>query len=104
MGAAVAAILMMKEREIVEAFERARATSTDSARPLDTMAIEVDGIGMRRLRDRAVIREAAPGRFYLDVEVWQALRRQRRRLSVVVIVGIVVPLLILLGVGVFARQ
>ena len=97
MGAsAVLAVIMKKEREIIEAFERAGATSPDSARPLDTMAIDADGLGMRRLRDRAVIREAAPGRYYLDVEVLQALRRLRRRLSVVVILGIVLPLLLLL--------
>ena len=35
-----------------------------------------------------MVRESSPGSglFYLDVEVWQALRRTRRRLIVVAIV------------------
>ena len=105
MGAAVAAIIMMREREIVEAFERAGATTPQSARPFDTMDVEVHGVGMRRLRERAVIREAAPGQYYLDAEVWQAVRRQRQRLATVVILLIVIPLLVMvfLGPGVFNR-
>ena len=105
MGAAVAAIITMKERQVVEAFERAGATTPESARPFDSLGVDVDGLGMRRLRDRAVIREAAPGQFYLDVEVWQAVRRQRQRLATVVLLLIVVPLVVLLlvGTGVFKR-
>ena len=85
MGAAVAAIIMMKERQIVEAFQRAGATTPDSARPFDTIDVEVHGVGMRRLRDREVIREASPGNYYLDYDVWQAVRRQRHRLALVII-------------------
>lgn len=98
MGAAVAAVVMMKQRRIVEAFERAGATSVESARPFENLDIEVHGVGMRRLRDRAVIREAAPGHYYLDMEVWQAVRRQRKRLALVIIS----MMLLLTAVGVFA--
>jgi hypothetical protein len=103
MGVAVAAIVMMKERQIVEAFERAGATTPGSARPFDTLDVEVHGVGMRRLRDRAVIREAAPGHFYLDAEVWQAVRRQRHRLAMVIILLIALPLAVLVGAGVVNR-
>jgi hypothetical protein len=100
MGAAVAAVVMMKERQIVEAFQRVRATSPETARPLDTFDVDTDGVGMRRLRDRAVIREAHPGHFYLDVEVWQAVRRQRRRLALVMFIIVAAAAFM----GIFAIQ
>jgi hypothetical protein len=98
MGAAVAAVIMMRERQIVDAFRQAGATSAETARPLDSFGVDTDGVGMRRLRDRAVIREShsSEGLFYVDVEVWQAVRRQRRRLALVIIV---IGLAIALSVG-----
>jgi len=54
---------------------------------------------VRRLRNRAVIREAAPNVYYLDEEVWAAVRRTRLRLLTVFIVILGVLLLgILLGI------
>jgi hypothetical protein len=44
-----------------------------------------------------VIREAAPSLFYLDEEVWHALGRTRRRVSLAVL-----ALIVLLIVGVLA--
>ena len=92
MGAAAAAVVVA-ERRMVEAFERAGATSPAAARTPDELGLDTWSLGWRRLTDRAVIREAAPesGRYYLDLEVWQAVRRTRRRLLLVVVV-------ILLGV------
>lgn len=89
MGAA-AAVILMKERRIVEAFERAGATSPASARTPDDLGVDPHGIGWRRLRDHAVVREAIPGadRYYVDVDVWQALRRMRRR--IVLALGLVI--------------
>jgi len=89
MGAA-AAVILMKERRIVETFERGGATSPASARTPDELGVDPHGIGWRRLRDHAVVREAGGGveRYYLDVEVWQALRRMRRR--IVLVLGIVI--------------
>lgn len=86
MGAAAAAVAI-RERRIVEAFELAGATSAATARTPDEVGVETSGIGWRRLANRAVIREAAPGsgRYYLDREVWQAVRRTRMRLVVVLI-------------------
>ena len=49
----------------------------------------------RRLRERAVVRETPPdsGHYYLDVEVWRALRRTRRRvLAAVLIVAVAASL------------
>lgn len=85
MGAA-AAVILMRERRVVEAFERAGATSPDRAIPPSDVNVDESGIGWRRLRERAIVREAAPGRFYLDVEVWQANRRMRHRIAFVMAV------------------
>ena len=87
MGTA-AAVILMKERRIVEAFERAGATAPDRAVPPEAIGVDASGLGWRRLRDRAVIREATPGggACYLDLDVWRALRRTRQRLVLVVLI------------------
>jgi hypothetical protein len=85
MGAA-AAVILMRERRVVEAFERAGATSPDRAIPANDVNVDESGIGWRRLRERAIVREATPGRFYLDVEVWQANRRMRHRIAFILAV------------------
>jgi hypothetical protein len=95
MGAAAGAVVVA-ERRMVEAFERAGATSAASARTPDEVGVDTFSLGWRRLTNRAVIREATPGtgRYYLDREVWQAVRRTRMRLVVVVLV-------VLLGVWLY---
>jgi hypothetical protein len=87
MGAAAAAVAIA-ERRIVEAFERAGATSVTSARTPDEVGVDTASVGWRRLTNRAVVREAPPGsgRYYLDREVWQAVRRTRMRLVVVLVI------------------
>lgn len=91
-GAAVA--LIRKERKVVRRFREAGATTPALARSLDEVGIK-RGVGLRRLRERAVIREAAPERYYLDEEVWRTIKRQRRRQAIIVVV--VVAVLILTG-------
>ena len=102
MGGA-AAVVLIKERRIVEAFERARATSPESGAYPTDLEVEPNGVGWRRLRSHAVVRETSPdsGKFYLDVEVWQALRRTRRRLIGVIIAVALVALAF--GIGPWAR-
>ncbi|HEY0776390.1 MAG TPA: hypothetical protein VGD56_00350 [Gemmatirosa sp.] len=85
MGTA-AAVILVKERHIVEAFERAGATGPGHAMAPGDVPVDPVGIAMRRLRSRAVVREAAPDRFYADLEVWHALRRTRRRAVLVLLV------------------
>lgn len=79
MGAAAAAILAAKERETIEAFTRAGATTPAGAQSLHLMGI-AEGPAVRRLRDHAVVREAAPGMYYVDLEMWRAVRRTRLRI------------------------
>ena len=100
MGAAAAAVAVA-ERRMVEAFENARAISPDTARTPDEIGVETGGIGWRRLTRRAVVRESAPGsgRYYLDRQVWQAVRATRMRMLVIVILALVGILLYLMTVG-----
>ena len=93
MGAA-AAVVLIKERHVVEAFELAGATSPDRAMTPSDVRVDEMGVGWRRLRQRAIVREAGPGRYYLDVEVWQATRRTRRRLMAVLFFVILAALLV----------
>jgi hypothetical protein len=100
MGAAAAAVLI-KERHIVDAFVRAGAVSAERARLPEDVGAHIGGIGWRRLRNRAVVREASPGEglYYVDVEVWEATRRRQRRMLFVVFIVVVAAL-----VGVLLRR
>ncbi len=93
---AIAAIIRRKEREVVDDFRQAGATSPTTAKSLADLGLE-DNWPVRRLRRRAVIREPEPGIMYLDEEVWAAVRQTRRRVILVFVVLIVV-----IGLGVAA--
>jgi hypothetical protein len=90
--------ILRKERHVVQHFREAGATSPARALSLDDLH-ERHGLGLRRLRKRAVIREAQPGRFYLDEEVWHALGRSRRRVSLAVLALIVLLIVAVFGVS-----
>ena len=93
MGAAViAAAMRRREQEVIDDFRAAGAISPDRAQSYTALGLG-ETLALRRLRNRAVIREAAPGVYYLDEEVWSAVRRTRHRLLAVVI-AILVALLI----------
>ena len=93
MGAAVAAAAMRRrEQEVIDDFRAAGATSPDRAQSHTAIGLG-DTLALRRLRNRAVIREAAPGVYYLDEEVWAAVRRTRLRLLTVLIVMLGILLL-----------
>lgn len=96
-GAAVIAIMRRREREVVDDFRTAGATSPATAQSYTAVGIG-ESMALRRLHDRAVIREAAPGLYYLDEEVWAALRRMRRRIAAVML-AIVVLLFIGVALG-----
>ena len=100
MGAAAAAVAIA-ERRLVEAFENVRATSPDTARTPDELGVDTESIGWRRLTNRAVVRESArgSGRYYLDREVWLAVRRTRMRMLVVLILVLIGILLYLTTVA-----
>jgi hypothetical protein len=90
MGAAViAAAIRRREQEVIDDFRAAGATTPDRAQSYVAIGLG-DSLALRRLRNRAVIREAAPGSYYLDEEVWAAVRRTRFRLvtTMMLILGI----------------
>ena len=85
MGAAAAiAIMRMKEREVVDDFRAAGAISPSTAQSYAGMGFG-ETRALKRLHDSAVIRETSPGLFYLDEEVWIAVRRNRRRRAVMIL-------------------
>ena len=84
-AAAVAAIMRRREMEVVDDFRAAGAISRETAQSYTAMGLG-QSLGLKRLRDRAVIRESSPGTYYLDEEVWAAVRRTRRRIATVFIV------------------
>ncbi|MBA2684277.1 MAG: hypothetical protein H0U66_07300 [Gemmatimonadaceae bacterium] len=85
MGGPAVAIILIKERHVAEAFDRAGAISTDSARAPEDLGVGVHGVGWRRLTNRAIMREGAPGRWYLDVPSWNATRRLRRQRLIILL-------------------
>src|SRR4029079_11931571 len=97
MGApAIAAVIRRKEREVVDDFRRAGATSPTTAKSLADVGLG-DSWPVRRLRRRAGIREPQPGVMYLDEEVWAAVRQTRRRVA---IAFVAVLLVLVIGVAI----
>ena len=80
MGTVAAAAILHKEREIVTALRAAGATSTQTGKTPGALGVH-DGVALRRLRKRAVLRDATVGGLYLDEPAWEALRLLRRRLA-----------------------
>ena len=90
-----AAVLLIKERHIVEAMERIGATSPTRALTLDQLAdlgVDDRGFAWHALQNRVIVREASPGQWYLDAEVWEATHRRRRRLLLLVLVVVLAAL------------
>ena len=88
MGAA-AAVIIRKEKDLVAHFRDVRAVSPETAQSLGALRVHEDAMALRRLRNRAVIRQGAPGTYYLDEPSWEALGRLRRRLILVALIIIV---------------
>ena len=93
-AAAVAAVMRRREQEVIDDFRAAGAVSRETAQSYIAVGLG-QSLGLKRLRDRAVIREAAPGTYYLDEEVWTAVRRTRRRIATLLLV---ILALVLFGV------
>lgn len=94
-----ATVLLGKERRMVSRLRTAGAVNPQQARTLEELGIS-RGLVLRRLRERAVIRQAGPDRFYLDEPSWEAVRRSRRR---AIHISWVIALIIVLAV-LFARR
>jgi hypothetical protein len=99
---AAIAVMRLKEREVRDSFHAAGAVNPAAAMSLETIGIE-DAGAVRRLKRRAVIREAAPGLFYFDEDVWLAVRGMRRRIAFLLI-GTVILILLLVVYGTVSLQ
>lgn len=86
MGAAVA-VIVRKQREIVEVFEGARATSPELARYPDELGIDASRIFDGLVR-RAVLRPVGDGRYYVDEPSWMAMRGTRRRVATMMLLAL----------------
>jgi hypothetical protein len=89
MAVAAVAVIMRKERDLVDTFRRASALSPDQARSLTQLGVDDRGVAWRRLTNRAVIRESTPGSYYLDLPSWEAVRYIRKRLMIVILVLVI---------------
>ncbi|HTE45858.1 MAG TPA: hypothetical protein VK636_11480, partial [Gemmatimonadaceae bacterium] len=77
-----------KERDIVNTYRGAGATTAAAARRADELDVN-QHVAFHRLVQRAVLREAGDGRFYLDEPSWHALRRMRHRMAIVMFVVVI---------------
>jgi hypothetical protein len=102
MGAAAAAIIIKREKDLVEHFRRAAATNPQAAQSSDALGVE-ENLVWRRLVSSAVIRPGAAGTYYLDEPSWEALGRRRRRVAVI-IGGAAVALAIFLYLVTMSRR
>jgi hypothetical protein len=89
--------ILRNERKAVRRFREAGATGPLSARTLEELHLRRT-LAIRRLHDRAVIREAEAEKFYVDEPVWEALGRSRRRVSVAVLCLMVLFIVAVLAV------
>jgi hypothetical protein len=85
MGAA-AAVILLKERHIAEAFQSAGATSAATARLPQDLNVGMHGTGWRIMHRNAFVREAGDGRYYLDIPSWEASIRARRRRALIAVI------------------
>lgn len=95
MGTAVA-IIVRKQREIVEVFEGARATRPELARYPDELGIDTTRIFDGLVR-RAVLRPVGDGRYYVDEPSWMAMNSMRRRRAagvLIILASVVLGLLL----------
>jgi hypothetical protein len=94
--------MRMKEREVRDDFIRAEATTPATAKSLAEIGID-ESHAVKRLKRRAVIREASPGVFYFDEDVWKAVRAMRRRMALLLLFAVVLSLLVVLYTSMGAK-
>ena len=83
----ITAVMLHKQRTLVQSFERAGATSVDQARTAEQLGLQ-PGMAWYRLVAHGVLRCPAEGRYFLDRANWQRLRRRRRALALAFIAGL----------------
>ena len=88
-----------REREVREAFHRARALDPSGAQPLLDLGLD-ESMALRRLQRHEIVRESSPGCYYFDEEVWEAVRSTRLRMGLLILAAVIIAAL----VGVYATS
>ncbi|KQZ68176.1 hypothetical protein ASD55_16690 [Rhodanobacter sp. Root561] len=95
----IIAVMMVKQRKIVRAFERAAATTPATACRPEQLGLK-QGMAWYSLVQHAVLRCPGEGRYFLDMANWQRLRKRRQRVAL----AVMAILLGLLALMVLLRQ
>lgn len=90
---AIAMVIRRKEINLVEHFRDLGALSPETAKSLEELRLDTDDIALGRLHRRAVIRKVHQGEYYLDEEVWRAVRGRHRRVGSLVFIMVVLVVL-----------
>ena len=98
MAAAAVAVIKRKEREIVNTFRGVGATSPERARDPEELGVK-QHLAFDRLAQRAVLREAGDGKYYLDEPSWNAIRSLQRRIAFAMLAVIIVLMVALAMTG-----
>ena len=89
------AFIIAKQNQYLKRFQEAGAISPDTAKGLEQVGCQDSRI-FQRMVSREVIRQVAPGKYYLDVEAARAFRqarRQRALTALLIILAIAVVLI-----------
>ena len=98
-GAAVAILVAKARRRITARFEHAGATSPATAIAFTPRDHPIDRRMWRRMQRYGAVREAAPGRYYLDHDGLAAFRAgmRKRALGVMAVVSVAAAVVLALG-------
>jgi len=98
----VAAAIVVKEKRIVAAFQRAGATSPSAAVAPGAIGV-AQRVAFRKLCQHAALREVGSGKFYLDEPSWRASCALRRRVALISLFGILIGLIAGIVIGLQTR-
>src|SRR5436190_591624 len=91
--------IVVAERRVVRALRYSGATTSAAASPLENLRW-MEERALRRLVGSGSIREAEPGRYYVDESTYAAFRGHRRMRALVTLAALIVILGVLLALGV----
>ena len=89
--ALVIAVVVRRQRKIVEQFQAAGATSADRATTPAALGVQ-EGMAFRQLRRHAILQEAGGQRFFVDTARWAAHRQRRWRAALICITTVCIVL------------
>jgi hypothetical protein len=94
MGASAAAgIIIKREKNLVAHFRSHGAVDSAHAMTPSELGVE-QRLAWNILRRRAIIRDGAPGTYFLDELSWEALRSRRKRMAIIIVTVVLLMALI----------